>query len=152
MEDTLSKICLFEKPKKVRAKKVDQFLKQEIIIGESSVILTLPLKTVSEGNSFEHWQKKASRHKEQKRIVALFLNPIVKHIKLPCSINLKRLSPRELDVLENLPMSFKYITDAVCDCLIPGLKPGRADGDKRLTLSCSQEKSKSYGIKITFEF
>ncbi len=59
---------------------------------------------------------------------------------------------RFLDKNDNLPCSFKWILDAVCDNLLPGLKPGRADGDERISVKYDQEKSKEYGVRITMEF
>lgn len=68
---------------------------------------------------------------------------------MPCHIQLTRLSPRMLDS-DNLQGALKYIRDSVADYLIPGLQPGRADGDTRLSWSYSQEKAKTKGIRISF--
>ena len=113
---------------------------------EGKVILDLPLQTVSEANCFEHWTKKHARHKAQARVVASALNPLRDKIKLPCKVMLTRFAPDELDAFENLPMSFKYIVDAVCSILTGDYRPGRADSDKRISLACDQVKSKEYGI------
>ena len=69
---------------------------------------------VSEANCFEPWQVKHGRHKEQQRLVALRLNPLKGNVALPCRVMLTRFAPDELDAFDNLPMSFKYIVDAVC--------------------------------------
>jgi hypothetical protein len=119
---------------------------------ENKVILDLPLQTISEANCFEHWTKKHKRHKAQQRIVACALKPHRDKVKLPCRIMLTRFAPDELDRFENLPMSFKYIVDAVCAIITGDYRPGKADGDKRISLACDQVKSKEYGIRIEISF
>lgn len=131
-----------------RKKKPVAKIKMNSEFCEGKVILDLPLQTVSEANSFEHWQKKNARHKDQKRIVALALTPFKEKITLPCKIMLTRFAPNELDAFENLPMSFKYIVDCVCAIITGDYRPGRADGDKRISLACDQVKSAEYGVRI----
>lgn len=107
----------------------------------------LSIKTVSEANSTEHWTKKSKRHREQKFFVNLALREGIKEITLPCKIKLTRISTRTLDY-DNLCSSLKYVLDSVCDLLVPGLRPGQADGDPRITTSYDQEKGKKYAIRI----
>jgi hypothetical protein len=116
------------------------------------ISLTLPIRTVSEANCFEPWQKKHKRHKNQKKIVFFALLEVKHLIKLPCKIKYIRYAPKELDVFENLPMSFKYINDSVCAEITGDYRPGRADGTKEITQSCDQVKSKQYAVKIIIEF
>jgi hypothetical protein len=72
-------------------------------------------------------------------------------ITLPCHITLTRLSHKEDPMdFDNLVYSFKGIRDAVAEKILPGLPPGRADGDKRLEWKYSQEKG-LYGIRIEIE-
>lgn len=115
---------------------------------EGRVVVDLPLQTKSEANCFEPWQVKHGRHKEQQRIVALGLNPLRDKIKLPCKIMLTRFAPDELDKFDNLPMSFKYIVDAICAIITGEYRAGKADSDKRITIACDQVESKAYGIRI----
>jgi len=117
-------------------------------IYEGKVIIDLPLQTKSEANCFEPWQKKHARHKAQQRMVALALNPLKNHVRLPCSIMLTRFAPKELDVFDNLPMSLKYIVDAVCAIITGDYRAGKADGDKRISIACGQKKNKAYGVRI----
>lgn len=124
--------------------------KSEIL--ERKVILDLPIRTVSEANCFEPWRVKYGRHKEQKRIVALGLTPLKGNIALPCSIMLTRFAPDDLDVFDNLPMSFKYIVDAVCAIITGNYTAGKADSDKRIAIACDQEKSEAYGIRIVISW
>jgi hypothetical protein len=121
-------------------------------VSQGKIVLDLPLQTVSEANCFEPWQVKHGRHKQQGKIVALGLNPLRDKVKLPCKIMLTRFAPDELDAFENLPMSFKYIVDAVCAIITGDYRPGRADGDKRISLACNQVKSNEYGIRIEITF
>lgn len=121
-------------------------------VSHGKVLIDLPLQTVSEANCFEPWQAKHARHKNQQKIVALFLNPHKSKITLPCKVMMTRFAPDELDAFENLPMSFKYIVDAICAIITGDYRPGRADSDKRISLSCAQVKSKAYGIRIEITF
>ena len=132
-------------PKKKRA--IGQInAKSEIEPGQ--LVLELPIRTVSEANCFEPWKKRYIRHKEQQRIVSLWLNPLRHEIKMPCKIMLTRFAPDSLDAFDNLPVSFKYIADAVCAIITGDHRPGRADGDKRITMACDQIKMNKYGIRI----
>lgn len=115
---------------------------------EGKVTLDLPIRTVSESNCFEPWRKKHARHKEQKRIVALFLSPLRPNIRLPCHVMLTRFAPAQLDVFDNLPTSFKFIVDSLCSVITGDKVAGRADSDERITLACTQVKSKAYGVRI----
>ncbi len=131
-----------------RKKRTAALIKLNSEVCEGKVTLDLPLQTVSEANCFEHWTKKHARHKYQARIVALALKPMRENIKLPCKVMLTRFAPDELDKFENLPMSFKYIVDAVCAIITGDYRHGRADGDKRISLACDQVKNKEYGVRI----
>lgn len=138
-----------EKSKKKRKKPI-KLVSSETFIDKDNgrVILTLPIETVSEGNCFEPWQQRHKRHKLQKKKVWIALLPIKYLIHIPCTITLCRISPGTLDAHDNLPMSLKYICDAVASELTGDYRPGQADNNKDLTWKYSQEKSSAYGIKI----
>jgi len=121
-------------------------------VSEGKVLLELPIKTVSEANCFEPWQVKHGRHKQQQRIVASSLTPLNVNFRFPCRIMLTRFAPDELDVFDNLPMSFKYIVDAVCAIITGNYVAGKADSDKRISIACAQVESKAYGIRIEISF
>ncbi len=121
-------------------------------ITEGRVSITLPIRTISEGNCFEPWQKKHKRHKSQKLQIRLALLPHKCKIKLPCAIKLTRYAPRSLDKHDNLPMSFKFITDALCEELTNEYIAGKADSDERISITYDQVKSKEYYIKIEITF
>lgn len=108
--------------------------------------IMLPIITVSEGNSSEHWTKKAKRHKAQKRAVAIVLNLI--KVKLPCVLEFTRHAPRKLDAADNLPMSMKWVIDAACESITGIKKAGMADNNELIKIKTSQCQSKEYGISI----
>lgn len=137
------------KPKNSTAVK----LEPKYSICEGSVSITLPLRTVSEANCSEHWRLKHKRHKNQQALMALTFKPVKDKIALPCAILLTRIAPNKLNKHDNLPMSFKYIVDAVCAILTGDYRPGRADDDEdRISIAYDQIKSEEYGIKIDITF
>lgn len=121
-------------------------LKSEVCHGR--VVLTLPIRTVSEANNFDHWTKKHKRHRRQQKTLALILNPVKSSITLPCHIKLTRIAPKKLDKWDNLPMSLKYILDACCAIITGDFRPGRADDNESITVSYDQEYSSQYGVII----
>jgi hypothetical protein len=127
-------------------------LEAKSIVHERGVLLDLPIRTKSEANCFEPWRLKHARHKEQQRIVTLSLKPLRGLITLPCKVMLTRFAPDELDTFDNLPMSFKYIVDAICAIITGEYRAGKADSDKRITIACGQVKSKEYGIRIEITY
>lgn len=117
----------------------------------------IPIKTVSESNSSEHWTKKHKRHKCQKNAVHLYITQnvckSVLHHGFPIYIELTRISPRSLDIGDNLPCSLKPIRDYIANRLKPGLQIGRADDcTKEFIWIYKQKKGepKQYGVKIGF--
>jgi len=115
-----------------------------------SITVRMPIKTVSEANSKLNWRASMKRHKSQKNATVAFLWPKLAIIRLPCHIKMTRIAPRALDAEDNLPMAFKWIKDAICDMIKPGLKPGRADDDKRFSFEYAQRREgvKEYAIEI----
>lgn len=108
--------------------------------------VVLPIKTISEINTFEHWTKRYARSKAQKSAVKLLFREFG-NIELPCIVLLRRIGKRFLDD-DNLPTALKYVRDAIADSLIPGLNPGVADGDKRIQWHYDQVKGKQYGVRV----
>ncbi len=126
--------------------------------------IELPIKTVSEANSSEHWTKKAERHKYQQYLLNWGFRPYKNSIQLPCIVKLIRLSPRTLDD-DNLRTAFKYVRDEISEILIPEKKKyylskqgravpikGRADDDPRIKWEYDQEKCKIQAIRIEIQF
>ena len=107
------------------------------------------IKTVSEANCSEHWSKKSKRHSLQKKAVVWKWLQERPEFDPPCTIILSRIAPRVLD-FDNLVSSFKWIKDSIADRINPGLAPGRADDDSRISWDYKQERgvSKEYAVKI----
>lgn len=66
----------------------------------------------------------------------------------PIRVKLTRYAPRMLDKHDNLPYSFKWIYDAVCDYCRPGLAAGRADDTDDISVEYDQVKQAKYEIKV----
>lgn len=111
--------------------------------------LTIPLKTVSELNNSDHWAISSKRHKKQKKIVHFELMMRNPNLAIPCNIFVQRQSCKELDY-DNLVSSFKWIVDAICEYITPGLAIGQADGNRDIKIFYSQIKvpQKQFGINI----
>jgi hypothetical protein len=116
-------------------------------------VFNIPIKTVTEANIYEHWTKKAHRHRIQKWIVKKCLCDHEFKFKLPVEITLIRIAPNSLDKEDNLPMSLKYIKDYLADYLRPGLAPGRADDSKEITWKYDQRKGnvREYSVEVIVE-
>lgn len=112
----------------------------------------MPLKTVSEANCFEPWQKRHKRHKEQKKAVFVALLEAKHYVRRPCTITFIRFAPKTLDKHDNLPMSLKYICDAVCAEITGDFRPGLADNAEDITIKYDQEKSSEYFVKVIISY
>lgn len=130
----------------------------------TKIIWELPLKTVSESNSSEHWTSKSKRHRQQQFFVRALFSRETREIPIPCTVTMTRIGPRFLDAEDNLPMSFKWIKDEIGACLFPekvvsykkksgahASNKGHADSDPRVKWKYSQEKSPRRAIRIEFE-
>lgn len=134
--------------------------------GTDWVEFTMPMVTVSEANGgakkaykrngktcykIEHWTEKHRRHKLQKGNVSLIFRPHRDCVSMPCHITLTRYAPRKLDKFDNLPMSMKYILDAICEIITNDFVPGRADSHEGLSVSYEQIVSKQYAVKVSIK-
>jgi len=130
----------------------------------TKIMWEIPLTTVSEANSSEHWSKSSKRHRQQQFFIRAMFHGLKEEIPLPCKITLTRLNSRGLDKSENLPMAFKYIKDEIALCIFPEYRKsyvakngkikqikGRGDEDVRLNWDYAQEKSSRMGIRIEIE-
>jgi len=108
-----------------------------------SLMLTLPIRLVSEANARDKWGR-IKRAKEQRRVVALKLNTVGRRtLKPPLALRITRIAPRRLDD-DNLARSAKAVRDQLCDWL------GYDDGDERLSFAYAQCKGqpKEYAVRI----
>lgn len=109
------------------------------------VYVRIPIRIVSSPNMREHWTAKYKREKRQKWACIAMLQG---HKTFPpCTVVFTREGPKECDY-DNLLASLKHIRDCVSDKILPGLAPGRADGDTRITWEYKQRKSKTYALVI----
>lgn len=131
-------------------KRLESRLKMNSQILDGKLVITLPLRTVSEANNTDHWTKKQKRHRMQQKVVAMALNSVKHLVNWPCHMHLTRFSPGKLNKHDNLPMSLKYIVDACCAIISGDFRPGRADDDERLIVTYDQTISSSYGVTIEF--
>lgn len=113
--------------------------------------VTIPIKLESR-NKKEHWSRGHRRKKKQQAAVRFLLQSQVKGTELPVIVTITRVSPRALDEDNFLGGDAKAIRDVLADMLIPGLRPGQADSDHRITWRYEQEQvSKTYACKIKIE-
>lgn len=129
------------------------------------ITFEVPIRTISEANSSEHWTDSSRRHQGQQLFTRLAYHQNVKELQFPCVIQLTRLAPRGLDCEENLPMAFKWIKDELGACMFPDkvatyiskkgivkTNKGHADSDPRVKWEYGQEKAKRLGIRIQITF
>jgi len=108
------------------------------------ISFSLPIRTVSEANSREHWSAKAKRARGQRlmaRVETISRRVALHCVSFPLTITLTRIGKRMLDS-DNLSRSFKAIRDGVADGL------DIDDGDERLVWIYGQEIGKEYGVRI----
>jgi hypothetical protein len=100
------------------------------------VVLTLPIRTVSEPNVRDNRWRKASRTKDHRSVVGLALRPQVHGLGFPLRVMLTRISAGTLDD-DNLRGALKACRDGVADAL--GLE---SDRDPRVTWFYGQAPAK----------
>jgi len=108
-----------------------------------SIYLKLPIKTVSEANSRQHWRVRNERKQaQQKEFMVGWRNLKVK-VKLPCEVTFTRYASRLLDD-DNLRSAFKGIRDALAKEI------GIDDGSSLVKFDYKQEKlpKREYFISV----
>ncbi len=110
-----------------------------------ALVVTLPIRTVSEANMREHWGKKYARKRSQQRTVALFLGNKTPPPP-PLEITLTRIAQKKLDS-DNLAGSFKHVQDGIAAWF------GIDDGDNRLHWHYRQRpcKPREYAVEVHIE-
>lgn len=112
--------------------------------------MTLPIATLSEANTREHWAKAYKRHRVQKNYIRWAWLEYKPLICLPCHIVLTRYG-NKMDN-DNLMCAFKYIRDAIADQIKPGFAPGRADEGSDITWEYKQVGKRQRKIMIEVYF
>ncbi len=121
---------------------------------------TIPIRTISEANSHQHWRLRAKRAKAQRGVARLLTNHALvasgsyayafslgRKTPFPLVVTLTRIGPRRLDS-DNLAGSMKHVRDGIADALLVD------DGDEaRVTWRYEQTKgkAKTFGITVTIE-
>ena len=102
----------------------------------------VPVKTVSEMNNRDCWQKRSRRSREQKVKTKAVVESALRKVRVGGDrfmVKLTRVGQRRLDG-DNCQSSLKYCRDAVAECLRID------DGDERITWEYGQEKAKKAGV------
>lgn len=110
----------------------------------TDIRLKLPIRTVSELNTREHWAKTHRRRKMQREVVGHCLNT-KQRPSLPVDVFLTRLAPRAFDRGDNLNASFKAIRDQIAAWL------GVDDADERVVWHYDQRKGKPKEYAVLIE-
>jgi len=86
--------------------------------------LAIPVTTVSEANSREHWRTRHRRSKIQREATELTLRSCRQLPTLPVTVTLTRVAQRQLDEGDNLSSAFKAIRDQIAKHYGVDDKPG----------------------------
>lgn len=112
----------------------------------ATVVLLLPIKTISEANSRDHWTKRRQRFRAQAWELYWAWHSAKPEIPPPpLIVTLTRVGPRTLDS-DNLAGSFKGIRDQLARLI------GVDDGDSRIEWRYQQLRSgarQRYAVQIT---
>ncbi len=106
------------------------------------------LRLASQSNAREHWTKTYKNKKTQHHIAALGmqgLNPI-EYLGSELRVTLTRIGPRALDD-DNLQGAFKFIRDAIAQCIWGGRMGQRDD----LAEWRYEQRKGKYGVEIMFQ-
>ena len=110
-------------------------------------MIDVPIRTVSEANSRDHWAKKARRVKAQRDVVGMYLGIYFsQHRKpsLPCVVRLTRSGGRHLDD-DNLRSALKAVRDEVAKWL------NINDGGTLVKWEYAERKAKTQSVIIEWE-
>lgn len=106
----------------------------------------VPIRTVSEMNSRDHWAVRLKRkHNQQLELIAAWQNNVGgNRVELPCTVKLTRVGPKRLDG-DNWQAGAKFIRDAVAQ------KLGIDDGSDLVKWEYSQMVNghREYGVIVT---
>jgi hypothetical protein len=139
------------KRRKIAVSEVSEADKSPIVGGQirhgvlTNLAILLPIRTVSEMNTSDHWVQYGRRNKAQQDEVKVCLRRLFDffRVELPCVVHLTRIGAQKLDP-DNLASSFKHVQDAVASLI------GIDDGSEMITWRYDQivDRLAGYGIKI----
>lgn len=117
-----------------------------------TITFSIPIRTVSEMNTREHWAKRAKRAKLHRRSAAGFMDSwmhgitgVAARTATKIRVTLTRIGKRKLDS-DNLASSMKHAQDGIADAI------GIDDGDDRMCWKYAQEIGKEYAVRVEMEF
>jgi hypothetical protein len=109
------------------------------------MIVTLPLRLLSEANTRGHWAVRAKRVRAQRGLVRLVLTAKqTKPPSAPLTVTITRLGPGMLDG-DNLVSSCKAVRDGVADYL------GIDDGSPLVTWHYRQARERLWACRVDVE-
>lgn len=100
------------------------------------IVVTLPIRIVSEANLRQHWSKVAARKRVHRQTARMVLQQYARPMddRTQFTVTLTRLAPRKLDD-DNLAGGLKATRDGVADWL------GIDDGSPRIRWQYAQHKT-----------
>lgn len=106
------------------------------------LVVTVPVKTVSETNAREHWASRHRRRATIRQTVGLVVRGALQGAGVtgPLTVEMTRLGPTGGLDDDNLIGSLKAVRDGVADAL------GVDDADPRITWRCHQRPSGKRGV------
>ena len=114
-----------------------------------TIVVYLPIHTISTLNARGHWAKRSRREAEHRALARMTLPAYLRaaRLELPVRVTLTRVAPRALDPGDNLPASMKGVRDGVADAL------GVDDRTPLVTWVYQQRRGKprEYGVEIAVE-
>lgn len=102
------------------------------------MIVTLPIRTLSEMNMRQCWQARARRVREQRGLARLVVAGTLAHepVKPPCEVHVTRCAPSGGLDDDNLRSALKAVRDGIADAL------GIDDGSDAVVWRYDQRRSK----------
>ncbi len=104
-------------------------------------------------NQKKHWAEEYKNNSLKNTIVKMYLNnlDLFENDEEPIDICMTRVAPKRFDE-DNFIFSCKALRDCIADHLLPGLAPGRADGDEKLKFVYDQRKGSpgEYALEVKF--
>lgn len=113
---------------------------------QGTLAITIPIRTVSEMNTREHWAKRRTRKVSQQAAVIACCRLALRGVALPCEVTFVRIRPPRGKVMDpdNYASSWKHTQDAVAKLL------GVDDGDAARVswIYGAQERGTDYAVRI----
>jgi hypothetical protein len=116
-------------------------VKVRLSIEQVYICVELPLRTLSEANQGGKLKAKLKRKRDQKIVTHGLLWMFKPQMKLPATVRLTRIGPKELDD-DNLRGALKWVRDTIAKLFEAD------DADKRYTWEYAQERRRTYAVRV----